>query len=383
MATNKPRDQKGSVQDPINYEELIRDLSVLIEEGRKTVARSVNVVLTATYWLMGRRIIEYEQQGKERAQYGAMLLINIAKRLVPKFGRGFNERNLDYMRQFYLAYPKISNSLSSKSSLYLGTHETQRFLTSRFVLAWTHYRLLMRIDEVAKRNFYEAECLRGGWSVRQLDRQVQSLLYERTGLSRQKRAVIAKAHQGKLITRPEDEIKDPYVLEFLDLKDEYSESDLEDALITHLEHFLLELGTGFTFIARQKRFEIGGNHYRIDLLLFNRLFKALTLIDLKIGDFNHADAGQMNFYLNWAKREAKFPGENAPVGIVLCSGKNQTYVEYALGNISNKIFVSQYKLQLPKTQDLKKELERSRARFLEHKTANERIPDSKIIHGKE
>ena len=348
-----------------DYEGLIRDLSSLIETGRKAAARSVNVVLTATYWLMGRRIVEYEQKGEERAQYGLKLLADISKRLVSKFGRGFNERNLEYMRQFYLAYPEISNTLCSESpSAPQKVEGIIQSLVGRFTLTWSHYRLLMRVDNAPKRDFYEAECICGGWPVRQLDRQIQSLLYERSRLSKQKRAVIAKAHENKIIVRPEDEIKDPYVLEFLGLKDEYSESELEDALISHLENFLLELGRGFTFVARQKRFEIGGINYRIDLLLFNRLLKALVLIDLKIGDFSHADAGQMNFYLNWAKHEAILPGENEPVGIILCSGKDKTYVKYALGGLSNKIFVSNYKLKLPNPDELQRELERGRDLFL-------------------
>jgi predicted nuclease of restriction endonuclease-like (RecB) superfamily len=267
------------------------------------------------------------------------------------------------MRQFYLAFDEIRHTVCAEFDR-LPVNQIYPALTQKLPLSWSHYRLLIKITEPAKRHFYEAECRRGNWSVRQLDRQIQSLLHERVALSRKRRDLISKSQGQEIAVRPEDEIKDPYVLEFLGLKDEYSESDLEDALITHLENFLLELGRGFTFIARQKRFEIGGNHYRIDLLLFNRVLRSLVLLDLKIGDFSHADGGQMNFYLNWAKREAVFPGESDPVGIILCSGKDRTYVEYALGGMNNKIFVSNYKIKLPKPQEFKRELQRGRQLFM-------------------
>ena len=223
----------------------------------------------------------------------------------------------------------------------------------------------MRLDEPFKREFYEAECIRGNWSVRQLDRQIQSMLYERTALSKRKLAVIAKSHKNPITLRPEDEIKDPYILEFLDLKDEYSESQLEEALIRHLEHFLLELGVGFAFVARQKRITLQGAHYRLDLLLYHRILRCLVAVDLKMGRFTHDDAGQMNLYLNYLKDKERLAGENDPVGIILCSGVNNVVVEYALGGMSNKIFTSTYKLQLPDPEVLKAEIERERHRLLE------------------
>jgi len=313
--------------------------------------RYVNTALVATYWLMGRRIVEYEQKGKERAEYGEELLQKLSQDLKRRFGRGFSPDNLEAMRRFYLSYPvEISEALMRK-----------------FLLSWSHYRLLIRIDEPLKREFYEAECIRGNWSVRQLDRQIQSMLYERTALSKRKLAVIAKAHEKPLTLKPEDEIKDPYILEFLGLKDEYSESQLEEALIKHLEHFLLELGIGFTFVARQKRITLEGNHYRLDLLLYHRVLKCLVAIDLKISEFTYADAGQMNLYLNYLKDKEKFPEENDPVGIILCSDKKKTIVEYALGGMNNKIFTSKYKLQLPEPEVLKTEIEHERQRLLEMK----------------
>ncbi|MCL4490931.1 MAG: PDDEXK nuclease domain-containing protein, partial [Nitrospirae bacterium] len=233
--------------------------------------------------------------------------------------------------------------------------------------SWSHYRLLMRLDESHQREFYEAECKRGNWSVRQLDRQIQSMLYERTALSKRKSAVIAKAHEKPVVLKPEDEIKDPYVLEFLGLKDEYSESQLEEVLIQYLERFLLELGTGFTFVARQKRITLEGRHYHIDLLLYHRILRCLVAVDLKIGELTHADAGQMNLYINYLKDREKLPEENEPIGIILCTDKKRTIVEYALGGISNKIFASKYRLQLPDPAVLKTEIEHERRRLVEMK----------------
>jgi len=369
-----------------NYSDLIIDLTSLIEQGRKAAVRYVNSALIATYWLTGRRIVEYEQKGKERAEYGEKLLRRISADLTTRFGKGFTERNLEHMRQFYLTYREISNTVCAK--LIEGTGEKSHpvrarllpisqtssgnfeILSQKFPLSWSHYRLLMRLDEPLKREFYEVECIRGNWSVRQLDRQIQSMLYERTALSKRKLSVIAKAHEKPITLRPEDEIKDPYILEFLGLKDEYSESQLEEALIKYLEHFLLELGIGFAFVARQKRITLEGSHYRLDLLLYHRILRCLVAIDLKIGDFTHADAGQMNLYLNYLKAKEKFPGENDPVGIILCTDKRKTVVEYALGGMSNKIFASKYRLQLPDPEVLKTEVEHERQRLLEMKIVN-------------
>ena len=396
------------------YSTLITDLGALIEQGRKTAVQYVNTTLVVTYWLVGWRIVEFEQKGEERAEYGGALLEHLAKDLTNKFGKGFGRESLRLMRQFYLIYqsPQISQTVSGKLPLeksqtvsgkslvdekeeILHTESMAIFQTlsgilqkgqtlssqsvievlhalgEKFPLSWSHYCLLMRLDESAKREFYEAECMRGNWSVRQLDRQIQSLLYERTALSKRKLAVIDKAHEKPLILTPEDEIKDPYVLEFLGLKDEYSESQLEEALIKYLQHFLLELGVGFTFVARQKRITLEGSHFRLDLLLYHRILRCLVAIDLKIGEFSHADAGQMNLYLNYLKVREKLPDENDPVGLILCSDKKKTVVEYALGGMTNKIFASKYKLKLPDPEVLKAEIERERHRLLEMKIVKE------------
>jgi predicted nuclease of restriction endonuclease-like (RecB) superfamily len=369
-----------------NYSNLITDLTSLIEQGRKTAVRYVNAALVATYWLMGRRIVEYEQRGEERAEYGERLLRKISSDLTTRFGKGFTERNLEHMRQFYLTYREISNTVCAKLIERTGekSHPVRarllpisqtpsgifKKLSQRFPLSWSHYRLLMRFKEPFQREFYEAECIRGNWSGRQLDRQIQSMLYERTALSKRKLSVIAKAHEKPVTLRPEDEIKDPYILEFLGLKDEYSESQLEEALIKYLEHFLLELGIGFAFVARQKRITLEGSHYRLDLFLYHRILRCLVAIDLKIGDFTHVDAGQMNLYLNYLRAKERLPGENDPVGIILCTDKKKTVVEYALGGMSNKIFASKYRLQLPDPEVLKTEVEHERQRLLEMKIVN-------------
>jgi len=371
-----------------NYSTLINDLSSLIEQGRKAAVRYVNTALVATYWLIGRRIVEYEQKGKERAEYGEALLKRLSDDLTKQFSKGWGEPHLRAVRQFYLIYRDIEKryTLCSESvkpaetrirhtpyselipSKLLPTNLQTMSVESfnmLFPLSWSHYRLLMRLDEPFKGDFYEAECIRRNWSVRQLDRQIQSMLYERTALSKRKLAIIAKAHEKPIILKPEDEIKDPYILEFLGLKDEYSESQLEEALIRHLEHFLLELGIGFTFVARQKRITLKGSHYRLDLLLYHRILRCLVAIDLKIGEFTHADAGQMNLYINYLKDIEKLPEENDPVGIILCTDKKKTVVEYALGGINNKIFASKYKLRLPDPEILKSEIEHERKRLFE------------------
>jgi len=377
-----------------NYSTLITDIASLIEQGRTAAVRYVNTALVATYWLMGRRIVEYEQKGKERAEYGEALLKHLSDDLIKQFGKGWGEPHLRAVRQFYMIYGDIEKrytvcSKSEKAKELKIRHTlgselipaqmlpkklqsvSIEFFNDLFPLSWSHYRLLMRLDEPFKREFYEAECTRGNWSVRQLDRQIQSMLYERIALSKRKMAVIAKAHEKPIILKPEDEIKDPYILEFLGLKDEYSESQLEEALIKHLEHFLLELGIGFTFVARQKRITLEGSHYRLDLLLYHRILRCLVAIDLKIGEFTHADAGQMNLYLNYLKDREKLPEENDPVGLILCADKKKTVVEYALGGMSNRIFASKYKLQLPDPEVLKAEIEHEKQRLIEMKIIKE------------
>jgi predicted nuclease of restriction endonuclease-like (RecB) superfamily len=263
-------------------------------------------------------------------------------------GRGFSERNLEQMRLFYLQKP-ISQTLSAKSGL------------SSFQLSWSQYVSLLSVEDPAARSFYETEALSGGWSVRQLDRQIGSQFYERTLLSKNKMVMLSKVGVSRAQDHvtPEDEIKDPYILEFLNLNDEYSESALEEALIRHLENFLLELGVGFTFVGRQKRLRVGDAWYRVDLALFHRRLKCLVLIDLKLDHLTHADAGQMHLYLNYAKEHWMLPGENPPVGLILCAKKDKEVAHYALEGLPNKVMASEYKTSLPARAQLEEELRKT------------------------
>jgi predicted nuclease of restriction endonuclease-like (RecB) superfamily len=351
----------------------------------------VNTVITATYWEVGRRIVEYQQGGKGRAAYGSSLLKQLAGDLTQRFGRGFSERNLEYMRLFYMGWPisqtlsaesastQISQTLSAKSQqpqpLAIGqaplgeSPAPGEVLYRRFQLPWSHYVRLLTVDESKAREFYETEALRSGWTVRQLDRQISTKFYERTLASRNKAAMLKKgeAPQAGDALTPEEEIKDPLVLEFLGLKDEYSESDLEEALIRELESFLLELGGDFTFIGRQRRLRIGNEWYRIDLLFFHRRLRCLVVIDLKLGKFTHADAGQMHLYLNYAREHWTHADENPPVGVILCTEKDHAVVHYALEGLPNKVLAAEYRTKLPDEATLVAELERTR-RLLESKT---------------
>ncbi len=373
-----------------DYGRLVSDISGLLERARRTSIRAVNGILTAAYWEVGRRIVEFEQGGKARAEYGDKLISRLASDLAAKHGRGFSKRNVEQMRAFYLGWeiaqtPSAqlearakSQTLSGESSMAIfqtlsGKSEIMRtgsakLLSGTFPLSWSHYVRLISVENPLARGFYESEAIRGGWSVRQLDRQIGTQFYERTNHSKQKDVMLARGQRAK----PDDavslqeEIRDPYLLEFLDLKDEYSETDLEDAIIRHLEWFLLELGAGFTFVARQKRIRIGDEWYRIDLLLYHRRLKCLVVIDLKIGKFTHADAGQMNLYLNYAREHLMEPGESAPVGLILCSAKNDAVVHYAMGGIKANVFSSRYLTVLPDEEALRQEILTTQRTFRAH-----------------
>ena len=395
-----------------HYDHLLRDLSGLLEQARRTSVRSVNAIMTATYWETGRRIVEFEQGGRKRAGYGEELLKRLAVDLTGRFGRGFSFTNLKKYRQFYIAYPpeKIGPTLSGQFQLAIGptasglsglqpipatvsmesepaaivapsdksetssrisqtvsgesiaSSITLAELARAFPLPWSHYVLLMAARSPEARAFYHAEALRGGWSVRQLDRQMAALFYERAALSKNKAAVLQKGGrpQPDDAVSAEEEIRDPLVLEFLNLKDEYSESDLEEALVRHLEKFLLELGGDFAFVGRQRRLRIGEEWYRVDLLFFHRRLRSLVVIDLKLGKFTHADAGQMNLYLNYARDHWTQPGENPPVGLILCTSADTALAKYALDGLPSKVLAREYQLALPKEKFLAAELEKTR-----------------------
>jgi predicted nuclease of restriction endonuclease-like (RecB) superfamily len=333
--------------------------------------------MTATYWEIGRRIIEQEQGGGRRAEYGEALIANLSKDLTVRYGRGFSKRNLEQMRLFYLGWP-IAQTPSAQSptdqslpkAVMPGPLVELTPMMPRFPLPWSHYVKLLAIQDPEARAFYETEALRGGWSVRQLDRQIASQFYQRTLLSRNKAAMLRKG----VLPRPEDaitpeeEIKDPLVLEFLGLKDEYSESELEEALIRHLETFLLELGSDFAFVGRQRRLRIGDEWYRIDLLFFHRRLRCLVVIDLKLGKFTHADAGQMHLYLNYAREHWTHEHENPPVGLILCAQKNDAVARYALEGLPNKVLAAEYRTALPDEQVLVAELKRTQKLLESHRS---------------
>ncbi|TSA16940.1 DUF1016 domain-containing protein [bacterium] len=377
------------------YDGLLSSVSELLEQARRTSARAVNAVITATYWEVGRRIIEFEQKGQIRADYGDAVVAQLSLDLTRRFGRGFGPVNLSQMRKFYQLWPEdrifqtlseksepghisqtrsgisaplaIPQTLSAESDILHTPSEqfTLQHLSVAFPLPWSHYVRLLSVKSPEARTFYESEALRGGWSVRQLDRQIASQFYERTALSRNKAAMLTKGSRpqpGDKLT-PEEEIKDPFVLEFLGLKDEYSENELEEALILHLERFLLELGGDFAFIGRQKRLRIGSEWYRVDLLFFHRKLKCLVVIDLKVGKFTHADAGQMHLYLNYAREHWVNDGENPPVGLILCAEKDTAVAKYALEGLPNKVLAAEYKLALPDEKRLVRELEETRKKL--------------------
>jgi predicted nuclease of restriction endonuclease-like (RecB) superfamily len=343
-----------------DYDTMLDRVVRLIDEARRASARSVNAIMSATYWSIGQHIVEFELKGKKRAEYGEELLERVSVDLTSRFGRGFSRPNLQQMRQFYQAFPvqQICQTLSDKLLLAgkiqavsrkspVQRREKSQTVSDRlslddlvacFPLPWSAYVRLLSVKNEQARKFYEAEALRGGWSVRQLDRQINSLFYERTALSRDKARILTKAAAAKRedAISPEEEIKDPYVLEFLGLKDEYSESEIEEALVLHLERFLLELGGDFAFIGRQRRLRIGDEWYRIDLLFFHRKLRCLVVIDLKRGRFTHADAGQMHMYLNYAREHWTRERENPPVGLILCSQKDEAIARYALDDCRTK-----------------------------------------------
>ena len=376
---NQLSPRRSALSQDAPYRAVIGDVSKIIDAARESAARSVNAAMTAAYWLIGRRIVEFEQSGEERAEYGTALLKNLAEDLTRRFGRGFSRQNLQNMRLFYLAHPPdrirqtVSGKLNRPSQMPIrqtasGVSEATSVevglddLLMAFPLPWSAYVRLLSVRNEHAREFYEAEALRGGWSVRQLDRQIGSQFYERTALSKNKAAMLTSGRKPKTedLVRPEEEIKDPFVLEFLDLKDEYSESDLEDALIRHLETFLMELGGDFCFMGRQRRLRIGNRWYRVDLLFYHRGLRCLVVIDLKIGAFSHADAGQMHLYLNYAREHWVREGENPPVGLILCSEKDEALAQYALEGLPNNVMAGEYRITLPDEALLAGELGRTR-----------------------
>ena len=345
---------------------LVKEIRDLVQSARRTAAQNVNTLQVVTNFEIGRRIVEYEQQGSRRAEYGKRTLKELSYRLTEELGRGFSERNLESMRRFYLEYqgvsPQISQTVSAKLPAKTQTETPIRQtlsaqFTYSFALSWSHYVFLLNIDNRDERRFYEIESRQNQWSLAELKRQFNSGIYERLALSRDKKGVKALADKGQIIEKPQDMLKDPYILEFLGLDEsaKYSESDLESAIIDKLGTFLLELGKGFLFEARQKRFTFDADHYYVDLVFYNRILRCYVLIDLKIGKITHADLGQMQMYVHYYDREVKLPDENPTVGIILCRTKNDALVRLTLPEKSN-IYASEYLLYLPSKEELKRKL---------------------------
>lgn len=331
--------------------QLLQNISSLLDNARKKVAVAVNQTIVLTYYEIGRMIVEDEQNGEDRAEYGKAVLKDLSLHLTERFGRGFSEDNLSNMRKFYQIYSnqQISETLSRKSQNNL-IPQTE---SAKFNLSWSHYLKLMRINDINERRFYEIESYKNNWSLRELQRQYDSALYARLSLSKNKEEILQLAEKGHIIEKPKDLIKDPYVLEFLGLseKPHYSENELESELIDKLEHFLLELGTGFTFVARQDRITFDEKQFRIDLVFYNRVLRCFVLIDLKIGELKHQDIGQMQMYVNYYDREKRLEGENKTIGIILCQDKSEALVRYTLPEDNEQIFASKYFTILPSKQD--------------------------------
>ena len=320
----------------------------LLHSARQQVVRQVNLTMVLTYFEIGKMLVEEEQGGNKRAAYGKHLLEDLSKVLTKEFGKGFSMTNIQQMRNFYLTYQK-QQTMSANSE-----NTIQQTASVNFTLSWSHYLKLMRINDKNERKFYEIESEKNNWSVRELERQYNSALYTRLTLSRDKTEIKKLSEKGLVLQKPKDAIKDPYILEFIGLpeKPSYSESDLEQGIIDKLEHFLLELGNGFTFVARQKRISFDDKHFRIDLVFYNRILKCFVLIDLKIGELKHQDLGQMQMYVNYYDREIRLEEEHKTIGIVLCQNKSESVVEYTLPENNEQVFASKYKTILPSKEAL-------------------------------
>jgi predicted nuclease of restriction endonuclease-like (RecB) superfamily len=339
---------------------LYNSIKSIIEEAKLQIVRNVNSIITYTHFEIGRMIVEHEQKGKERAGYAEKTLIQLSTDLTSEYGPGYSRSNLEYMRKFYLLYKhRISQPAVGKSSPARKSQPAVGKLAKTLQLSWSHYIQLLKIDDENERNFYEIEAVQNNWGKRELLRQYNSALYERIALSKNKKAVKQLGKKGQIIEKPTDAIKDHTVLEFLDLKDDesYSESDLENAIISKLEHFMMEIGKGFLFEGRQKRFMFEGDDFYVDLVFYNRLLRCYVLFDLKIGKLVHQDIGQMQMYVNYYDRIIKLPDENSTIGIILCKEENKTVVEFTLPEDNKAIFAKEYKLYLPSKEQLKKQLE--------------------------
>ena len=349
----------------------VRDI---LQAARNQAARSVNTAQVVANWLIGREIVEDEQRGQHRADYGARLLAGLSSQLSVDFGRGYSVDNLEAFRQFYIDYPQLISETVSRKLGYSGQVDGNSDTPSRNSadpdwvpgvlhagLSWSHYRALLRIGRSEARAFYEIEAIRNAWSVRELSRQTASLLYDRLARSKDKKGLMQLATQGHEVVQPVDALKDPVVMEFLGLpaSSKLVESRLEQALVSNLQTFLLELGRGFAFVSRQERITVDGDHFYIDLVFYHTVLKCFVLIDLKVGKLTHGDLGQLQFYVNYYDRERRTEGDNPTLGLILCPDKNDAVVRYTLGEQqARNIFASRYQLHLPTEEELQQELRR-------------------------
>lgn len=328
------------VSNNAEYTDLLQNIGIALNNGRQKAVNQVNRAIVETNWNIGRYIVEYEQAGHEKAEYGSEILKRLSHDLIERYGKGFGMSNVNKMRKLYLTFP-ILQTLSAK-------------------LSWSHYVELLKINDPQERSFYMHECEQNNWGVRELKRQMNSMLFQRLALSKNKEEVMMLAEKGQIIEKSEDVVKDPYVFEFVGLPElpVYKEGDLEKALIDNLSQFLLELGKGFTYVGRQQRINIGGRIFKIDLVFYHRILKCFVLIDLKRGEVQHEDIGQMNLYLNYYREEMNTPGDTEPIGIVMGAYEDKLMVKYATQNISNQLFVSRYQLYLPDKGQLENEIRR-------------------------
>jgi predicted nuclease of restriction endonuclease-like (RecB) superfamily len=349
--------------------EILSDIQSILRQARQKAYQSVNLAMVQSYWLVGKRIVEDIQNGENRAEYGKSLLINLSNQLSTEFGKGFSVDNLTNMRSFYLQFPisetvsRISNNsrkiisetVSPKLEKKISQTLSAILETPDFQLSWSHYLMLISINDLNERKFYEVESIANNWSLRELKRQYNSGLFMRLSMSKDKKGILDLAQKGQLLQKPIDAIKEPYVLEFLQFKEHYrySENDLENELIDKLEYFLLELGKGFTFVARQNRITFDEKHFYIDLVFYNRLLKCFVIIDLKIGELQHEDIGQMQMYVNYYDRNVKLEDENKTIGIILCQKKSDVLVEMTLPQENEQIFASRYQTILPSKEQLR------------------------------
>ena len=358
----------------VNTDELYERIAEILEQARGQVARAINAAMVHAYWEIGLRLVEQEQRGDTRAEYGAELIAGISERLTERFGRGFSKQNLWRMRQFYVAFPSGSTirdprivaalRRQSEGEPIVAAARGELAEIARFPsnLSWTHYRKLLAVENPQARAFYELEAAQENWSTRELERQIGSMFFERLAQSRNEAEVRSLAQEGQLSQRPSDVVKDPMVLEFLDLSERphWREQDLEQAIIDRLGAFLLELGKGFCFVGRQKRLTLDGDHFYVDLVFYHRLLQCFVLIDLKLGKLTHQDLGQMQMYVHYFDRFERAEHENPTVGIVLCSDKNDAMVEITLPKDNEQILASRYQLHLPSVEELRSELTRER-----------------------